>query len=333
VKRVGRELGVRYVLEGSVRKGSGRVRITSQLIEAESGVHLWADRFDGSLEDVFRLQDQVATSVAGVIEPTLQASEIRRAARRPTSDLTAYDLWLRAQPLFWSLSKEGVLQALALLEEAIARDPQYGPAFAWAAICRWHLSNFWGVDEEGNRRISREYARRALVLGEDDAGTLANAAYALGGQNEDVNTMLGIVDRALALQPSFARGWYISGNMKVWAGDYDAAIERLEVSLRLSPRGRVGSLNFLLGLAYLLKREFDRAAEYLQTAIQEQPGSPLVPRNLAACYAHMGRLAEAREMFERVRAMGAPLIHEQDRGSEHENLIEAGLRLAMDQQT
>jgi adenylate cyclase len=142
VKRVGRELGVRYVLEGSVRKGSGRVRITAQLIEAETGVHLWADRFDGSLDDVFTFQDQVATNVTGAIEPTLQSSEIRRATRRPTSDLTAYDLCLRAQPLFWSLGKEGVLQALTLLEEAIARDPQYGLAFAWAAICRWHLSNF-----------------------------------------------------------------------------------------------------------------------------------------------------------------------------------------------
>src|SRR5262249_40442207 len=112
----------------------------------------------------------------------------------------------------------------------------------------------------------------------------------------------------------------------------DTAIERLEFSLRLSPRARVGSQRFMLGVAYLCKRQFDRAAEYLQTAIQEHPGAPHIVRNLAACYAHMGRLAEARAMFERVRAMGAPLIHEQDRGSEHETLIEAGLRLAMDQQ-
>jgi adenylate cyclase len=332
VKRVGRELGVRYVLEGSVRKSSVRVRITAQLIEAETGAHLWADRFDGSLEDVFTLQDQVATDVAGIIEPALQASEIRRSIRRPTTDLTAYDLCLRAQPLFWSLNKEGILQALALLEEAIGRDPQYGPALTWAAMCRLHLSQFWSEDEESNRRISMEYARRALVLGEDDSATLANAAYVLAAQGEDLDTMLGIVDRALALHPSFARGWYISGNMKVWSGDYDAAIERLEISLRLSPRARVGSQPFILGVAYLCKRQFDRAAQYLQTAIQEQPGSPLVARNLAACYAHMGRLAEAREMFERVRAMGAPIIHEQARGSEHENLIKTGLRLAMGQE-
>jgi adenylate cyclase len=126
VKQVGRELGVRYVLEGSVRKGGNRVRITAQLIDATNGAHLWADRFDGSLEDVFELQDKVASSVAGVIEPTLRAAETRRTAAHPTADVTAYDLYLRALPIFYTLTKEGVLQALALLEQAIARDPNYG---------------------------------------------------------------------------------------------------------------------------------------------------------------------------------------------------------------
>src|SRR6516165_1896499 len=140
VKQVGCELGVRYVLEGSVRKAGGRVRITAQLIEAATGRHVWADRFDGLFEEAFELQDQVASSVAGGIEPALQVSEIRRAARKPTSDLTAYDLCLRAQPLFWSLRKDGLLQALALLEQAIERDPQYSAALGWAAICRRHVA-------------------------------------------------------------------------------------------------------------------------------------------------------------------------------------------------
>ena len=134
VKRVGRELGVRYVLEGSVRKGGGRVRITAQLIEAETGAHLWADRFDGSLEDVFDLQDNVASSVAGVIEPTLQAAETARSAGRPTDDLTAYDLYLRAYALVLSSSRQ-IPEALRLMEQAIARDPRYGTALAWAAFC------------------------------------------------------------------------------------------------------------------------------------------------------------------------------------------------------
>jgi adenylate cyclase len=134
LKRVGRELGVRYVLEGSVRKGGGRVRITSQLIEAETGAHLWADRFDGSLEDVFELQEQVAISVAGVIEPALQAAETARSAKRPTSDLSAYDAYLRAYAMISASHQRKMRQALALLEEAIARDPHYGPALALCGI-------------------------------------------------------------------------------------------------------------------------------------------------------------------------------------------------------
>jgi len=166
------------------------------LIEAESGVHLWADRFDGSLEDVFALQDKVASSVAGVIEPALQASEIRRAVRKPTSDLTAYDLCLRAQSLFWSHRKDGILQALALLEQAIERDPQYGPALGWAAMCRLHVDfNGWSEDAERNRNIGMDYTRRALLASEEDAATLANAAYILAHFGEDIDTMLGIVDR------------------------------------------------------------------------------------------------------------------------------------------
>jgi TolB-like protein/class 3 adenylate cyclase len=138
VKRVGRELGVRYVLEGSVRRGGGRVRITAQLVEAVTGTHLWADRFDGSLEDVFDLQDRVASSVAGVIEPALQAVESARATHRPTTDLTAYDLYLRAYAMVLSASSQGV-EALRLMEQAIARDPHYAPALAWAAVCCWRI--------------------------------------------------------------------------------------------------------------------------------------------------------------------------------------------------
>jgi adenylate cyclase len=139
VKQVGRELGVRYVLEGSVREAGGRVRITTQLIEAETGAHLWADRFDGSLKDVFELQDEVADSVAGVIEPALQAAEIARSVKRPTADLTAYDLYLRAVATLFPIAKERVYRALDLLQQAIAIDRHYGMALCWAAICFWQL--------------------------------------------------------------------------------------------------------------------------------------------------------------------------------------------------
>ncbi len=161
VKRVGRELGVRYVLEGSVRKGGNRVRITAQLIDALTGTHLWADRFDGSLEDIFALQDRVAISVAGVIEPALQAAETARSANRPTNDLTAYDLYLRAYPALWTSSRQ-IPQALRLLEQAIARDPRYGPAPVAALCCFRLLYDDSSEDPEVDRLKGADYARRAL---------------------------------------------------------------------------------------------------------------------------------------------------------------------------
>jgi len=169
VKRVGRELGVRYVLEGSVRKAGGRVRITGQLIDAITGTHLWVDRFDGTLEDIFELQDKVALSVAGVIEPTVQAAEIRRSGNQPTNDLTAYDFYLRALPHVFSQERDGYALGLDLLGRAIERDPHYGSALAHAAYCHVGLyDNGWTDDHETNRRTSIDLARRSLRSGPDD---------------------------------------------------------------------------------------------------------------------------------------------------------------------
>jgi adenylate cyclase len=159
VKQVGRELGVRYILEGSVRKAGGRVRITGQLIEALSGTHLWADRFDGTLEDVFDLQDNVAIRVAGVIEPALQAAETTRSANRPTNDLTAYDLHLSAYAMFYS--PEGrISEAIRLLDQAIERDPRYGPPLSLAALCRLRLVTNGSEDQAADNRRGAEFARR-----------------------------------------------------------------------------------------------------------------------------------------------------------------------------
>src|SRR5262249_38994578 len=225
VKQVGRELGVRYVLEGSVRKAGGRVRITAQLIDALNGTHLWADRFDGSLEEVFELQDRVASGVAGVIEPALQAAETARSAGRPTGDLAAYDLYLRAIPIVFSAAKQ-IPEALRLLDQAISRDPDYGPALGWAAVCCFRLCQDGRSDDpEADRRKGIEFARRALQVARDDPGILANAAMALAYFGEDIGAMIALVDRALALNPSFARGWYVSGYLRCLAGQPDLAIE------------------------------------------------------------------------------------------------------------
>jgi tetratricopeptide (TPR) repeat protein len=240
VKQVGRELGVRYVLEGSVRKAGGRVRITAQLIDAITGAHLWADRFDGSLEDVFELQDKVASSVAGVIEPALQAAETARSAGRPTTDLTAYDLYLRGFAVYLSSVRQ-IPKALHLLEQAIARDPHYGPALALAAVCCARLLlDGRTEDPKPDRLKGINFARLALEVAGDDPAILANAAYALAYFGEDIGAMMALVDRALALNPNYARGWHLSGTLRIWAGQLDLAIEHIESALRLSPRACVG---------------------------------------------------------------------------------------------
>jgi TolB-like protein len=331
VKRVGRELGVRYVLEGSVRKSGDRVRITSQLIDAEAGAQLWADRFDGSLESVFELQDKVASDVAGVIEPALQVAETARLAGRPTNDLTAYDLYLRAYAMVLS-SAMRVSEALGLLEQAIERDPGYGPALGWAAYCCYRLLlDDRSKDPDADRRKGVDFARRALEVAGDDPSVLANAAFALAAFGEDIGTMMALVDHALALNPSYARGWHISGNLRFWAGQPDVAIEHAEASRRLSPRVRTGFPLHILGAAHFVSRRFDKAVPNLLLTIQEDPNNPTPYRFLAACYAHMGRLDDAREIVARLRAISPVVIRDGHylRNPDHRELYLSGLRLAM----
>jgi len=331
VKQVGRELGVQYVLEGSVRKGGNRVRITAQLVDATNGVHLWADRFDGALEDIFDFQDRVAVSVAGVIEPTLQAAETRRTAARPTTDLTAYDLYLRALAALYPITKERVFVALGWLEQAIAIDRHYGPALSWAAICHQRLVyEGWAEEPETTRRKALDLARQALQLGENDPRILANAALVLAQFGEDIGAMIGLVDRALALNPSYARGWFVSGVLRLWAGQPDLAIEHIEASLRLSPRVPVGTPVAMMGGAYFFKRRFDEAVAKLLLSMQDHPGYPPSYRFLAASYAHMGRLDEARATVAKLRDI-SPEVVPSDlafRNPEDRELFLSGLRLA-----
>ena len=332
VKQVGRELGVRYVLEGSVRRAGGRVRITAQLIDAASGAHLWADRFDGSLEDVFELQDRVAVNVAGVIEPTLQAAEIRRAANRPTSDPTAYDLYLRAVPLWASHEKEPIIQALGLLGRAIERDLHYGSALGLAALCHQLLATSdWTNDTEAHRREGIDLARRALRCAPDDPDVLANAAVVLGSLGEDIDVAIGSIERSLALNPSFARGWVWSARLRNFAGQPDLAIEHFKTSLRLSPRDRMGTFSLPLGTAYFLKHQFAEAAATLLASLEQAPSLPVGYQLLASSYAHMGRLDEARQVVKRLRAITPVVIPTiiLYRNPAHRELFLTGLRLAM----
>jgi adenylate cyclase len=239
VKQVGQELGVRYVLEGSVRRAGNRVRITAQLIDALTDAHIWADRFDGTLDDIFELQDRVASSVAGVIEPTLQAAEIRRSAERPTNDVTAYDLYLRALALALAFSweKDAIIRALEMLEQAIERDPNYGPALAQAAARHYDLHvNGWTDDPEASRRNAIDLSRRALQVAGDDPNVLSRAGHTLGYFGEEIEVAIALLDRSLQLNTNAALGWQRSGWLRLWAGQPDLAIEHFETSLRLNPR-------------------------------------------------------------------------------------------------
>ena len=332
VKQVGRELGVHYVLEGSVRKGGNRVRITAQLIETETGAHLWADRFDGSLEDVFDLQDRVAINVAGVIEPALQAAEVRRSAARSVHEVTAYDLYLRALATYYPITKERLLKALELLHQAITIDRHCGPALSLAAMCQMRLFREGWAEEPETASEAVDLARQALQVAGDDPSILANAAFVLANFGEDIGAMMALVDRALTLTPSFSRGWFLSGVLRLWAGQHDLAIEHAETALRLSPRERTGTPLSLIGEAHFFKREFGEAASKLLLSVQENPGYPHSYRVLAACYVHMGRLDEARAIIAGLRRITPRLVPSaaQLRSPADRELFLSGLRVAAD---
>jgi adenylate cyclase len=332
VKQVGRELGVRYVLEGSVRKATGRVRITAQLIDTDTGAHLWADRFDGSLEDVFDLQDQVTTSVAGVIEPALQAAEIRRATALKTGDLTAYDLYLRGLAVFMPVTKERLFAANELFSRAINRDPDFAPALAWGAICQFRLhQDGWTADPDVTKRDGLDLAHRALQLAAGDPDVIANSVFPLAYFGEDIDAMMCVLDEALALNPSFARGWFVSGHVRVMAGHCELAIRHVENSMRLSPRARVGGQWAAIGQAHCLAGRFEDAVAKLLLMLQEHPGAPLSYRFLAASYAHLGRLPQACQVVARLLAIAPVAITDPSylRNAEQRERLLSGLRLAM----
>ena len=328
MKLIGRELGVRYVLEGSVRRAGGRLRINAQLIEAETGAHLWADRFNGSLDDVFDLQDQVATSVACVIEPTLQAAEIGRSIRRPTVDLTAYDLYLRALALQHS-PRDEFARAFDLLGQAVERDPQYGSALALTAYCYYRMDfHGWSQDVQTTRHNGLDFARRALRHDPENPEVLSRAACVFGYFGEGIHTAIALIDRCLELNSNYAMGWYRSGVLRNWAGQPEVALKHFDKYLELSPRGRhVGYLTAIC-ISLFFYRRFEEAVAKMCECLEHWPDHTLVCRFLAASYAHLGRLAEAREIVQR---LGAAVSDDGSRFqcSEHREMYLSGLRLAV----
>jgi hypothetical protein len=229
-----------------------------------------------------------------------------------------------------------MFEALGLFDQAIAIDRHYGPALVWAANCHLTLvRDGWAEEPKTSRRKASDLARRALQVGQNDPRILANAAQVLALFGEDISAMIGLVDRALALNPSYAHGWFVSGLLRIFAGQHDLAIEHVETSLRLSPRERMGTPLSLMGLAYFFNRRFDEAAAKLLLALQDNPGHPPAYRTLAACYAHMGRLDEARAVVTRLKAITPVIVpsYIPYRNPEHRELFLSGLRLAAGEAT
>jgi TolB-like protein len=305
VKQVGRELGVRYVLEGSMRKAANRVRITGQLIDASTGAHLWADRFEGTLNDIFDLQDQITTNVVGAIAPQLERAEIERAKRKPTESLDAYDHYLRGMANLHRGTREAIDAALASFYRAVELDPAFASAYAMAAWCYfWRKVNGWMADRQQEVAEGARLARRAVELGKDDAVALARSGHALGHLVGDLDGGVALTDRALLLNPNLAAAWFLGGFLRIWRGEGDEAIERFGRAMRLSPldsetyRMQAGT-----AMAHLLAGRFDAASSWAEKSFRELPSFLVVAGIMAASHALAGRMTEARRAMQHLRQL------------------------------
>ncbi|PWT77639.1 MAG: CadC-family transcriptional regulator [Acidobacteria bacterium] len=305
VKEIGRELGVRYVLEGSIRKASNRVRVTGQLIDASSGAHLWADRFDGSLEDVFELQDEITAKVIGAIAPKMEQAEMERAKRKPTGSLDAYDYYLRGLASTYLGTKEAIAEALSLFNRAIEHDPDFGAAHGMAAWCHlWRHVNGWTSDRSEEEAETQYLVRRAALIGKDDAVALCFGGLVLAFVTGDCEGGIALIDRALALNPNLAAAWNASGWVRAFLGETDVAIEHIQRATRLSP---LDPLMFVMhhvtGLAHFVAGRYREAALSAGKALREQPNFLASVRLSAVSHALSGHLDQARNCVVRAREL------------------------------
>ena len=309
IKQVGRELGVRYILEGSVRRSAGRVRTTAQLIDALSGAHIWADRFDGALEDVFELQDQVAARVVGEIEPRLARVELARARHKPTANLGAYDYYLRARANGYSTTREQSQEVLRLAYKAVELDPGFASAYGIAAwIHTRRIQYQWTADEVQERADALRMARRAAELGKEDAVALAWAGHALAFADRKIDHAAALADRAIELNPNLAQAWGFSGWVRLALGQPDLAIEHVARAMRLSPldpfmRGRQTTM----AAAHLIAGRYDEALSWAAKALQPDPNFAPAWRMAAASHALAGHMEEAKAACARLRQL-EPLL-------------------------
>jgi TolB-like protein/Flp pilus assembly protein TadD len=305
VKRVGRELGVRYVLEGSVRRSDNRVRITAQLIDALNGAHLWADRFDGTLGDVFDLQDHVAARVVGEIEPRLTRVERDRAKRKPAADLDAYDYYLRALANGYLMTRGESDEVLRLARKAIELDPDFASAYGIAAWFHTRRAvNKWTDDGVHERGEALKMARRAAELGKEDAFCLSFAGYAFTFAGREIEHGAALADRAVELNPNLALAWGISGWLRLVLGQPDIAIERMGRSMRLSPLDPfMRQWQSATAIAHFLSDRYDEALSWAVQALRPDPDFATPWRIAAACHALAGHAEEARAACARLQQL------------------------------
>jgi tetratricopeptide (TPR) repeat protein len=302
IKQVGRELGVRYVLEGSVRRAADRVRITAQLIDAVMEGHLWADRFEGALEHIFELQDRVTVRVVGAIAPKLEQAEIERAKRKPTDSLDAYDCYLRAHASIHPWTRAGNEEALRLFYRAIELDPAFASAYGMAAWCRvQRKASGWMRDRAGEIAETRRLALRAAELGNDDAATLGAAGFALVYVVHDVEPGVAFIDRALELNPNLAWVWLYSGWSRVWLGKPERALEHLARATRLSPLDPlISDVQVAIAHAHFFCGRYEEAASWTAKVVDLHSALYHIA---AAANALAGHMAEARKACERLRQL------------------------------
>lgn len=332
VRAVGRDLGVRYALEGSVRKVEKRVRITGQLIDAESGKHIWADRFESSIDDIFALQDQMAHSVVGAIAPKLEQAEIERAKRRPTESLSAYDCFLRGMASWHDWTRAGHDAALKQFYRAIELDPMFARPHALAAGCfLMRKSNGWVADRVAETAETNRLARLGAEVGRPDAVALAWSAHALAHVVGDIKAGITLIDHALRLNPNLAVAWQRSGWIHVYAGEPEVAIEHVRTAMRLSPLDPLMHLAYsAIAYGYFFLGDLDQSSAWSGRALQMRPDWPAAVRVAAMSHALAGRERQAQRAMTRLRALQPALrlsnLHEQmflDRPEHMEKFIEA----------
>ena len=309
IKQVGHELGVRYVLEGSVRRSASRVRITGQLIEASTGAHIWAERFEGGLVDIFDLQDQITESVVGAIAPAMEKAEIERARRKSTDNLDAHDLYLRGLAKFYqsviSPNRQATEEALSFFVGAFDIDPDFSAAYGCAASCYTIArASGWRLDNSDEIVEVKRLSQAAIACGQDDALALALSAMALAYVGCDLRSGSNLIDRALAINSNLAAAWHYGGWIKNWLGEPEAGLERFERAMRLSPLDpQIAPMKAGAAHCLFYQGRYDEAASLATLVLQDAPNAQPPLRIKAASSAMAGRTEEARDAVNRLRQL------------------------------